>query len=78
VIAVLLKDLMNSFILEKEYRPFHSNELLDFIQKKYIQEELSIVQYKKLFSELDKLDAEKPQTYIMNSIFLHDSISVPS
>ncbi len=75
---MLLKDLMNSFILEKEYRPLHSNELLDFVQKKYIQEELTIVQYKKLYSELNKLNVEKPQTYIMNSIFLMDSISIPS
>ena len=75
---MLLKDLMHSFILEKEYRPLHSNELLDFIQRKYIEEELSIAEYKKLYSELDKLNAEKPQTYIMNSIFLFDSISISS
>jgi hypothetical protein len=75
---MLLKDLMNSFILEKEYRPLHNNELLDFVQKKYIQEELTITQYKKLYSELNKLDAEKPQSYIMNSVFLLDSIKIPS
>lgn len=74
---MLLEDLIHSFILEKEYRPSHSNELLDFIQKKYIKEELSIVQYKNLYSELDKLNAEKPQSYIMNSIFFLDTISIP-
>lgn len=75
---MLLKEVIELFISEKEYRPTHSNELLDFVQKKYIQEQLSITQYKKLFAELVQLNAEKPQAYIMNSVFLFDSISVPS
>ncbi|MBB6444003.1 YppF family protein [Bacillus benzoevorans] len=75
---MLLNKLIHLFLLEKEYRPLHSNELLDFIQRKYIQEEMSIVEYKKLYSELDKLKAEKPQSYIMDSIYLYDTISIPS
>lgn len=75
---MLLNELIHLFISEKEYRPFHSNDLLDFLQKKYIQEELSIAQYKKLYSELDKLKAEKPHTYIMNPTFLYDSICISS
>lgn len=75
---MLIKNLIETFILEKQYRPLHSNELLDFIQRKFIEEEMSIVDYKKLYYELDKLNAEKPDSYIMNSLFLFDTLDIPS
>ena len=32
----------------------------------YINQEISIVEYKKMFFQLDKLKAEKPTSYIFN------------
>jgi len=47
------------------------------IQKDYIQGELTIVEYKKLFFELDKQKAEKPHSYIIKKYPLKD-ITIPS
>jgi len=63
---MLFEELIHRFKLEKQQTPIHANELLDYIQKSYIQSELTIVEYKKLFSELVNRNAEKPQSYIMN------------
>ncbi|WP_121612885.1 YppF family protein [Mesobacillus foraminis] len=63
---MLFEELIHRFQLEKNQPPSHANELLDFIQKSYIQRELSIVEYKKLYSELNNRNAEKPQSYMFN------------
>ncbi|MBM4763506.1 YppF family protein [Bacillus sp. B15-48] len=63
---MLFEELIHRFKLEKKQPPLHANELLDYVQKSYIQCELSIVDYKKLYSELVKRNAEKPQCYVMN------------
>ncbi|MBZ5751809.1 MULTISPECIES: YppF family protein [Metabacillus] len=57
---MLVEDLIFRFEQVKERSPLHTNELLDYMQKSYIYGELSIIEYKKLFFELDKLGAEKP------------------
>lgn len=57
---MLLEDLIHRFEIVKKRNPLHANELLDYIQKSYIQGELSIVEYKNLFFELDKRGAKKP------------------
>lgn len=57
---MLVEGLINRFKLAKKRNPSHVNELLDYIQRCYIYGELSIVEYKKLFFELDKRNAEKP------------------
>ncbi|MCQ6280812.1 YppF family protein [Bacillus sp. EB600] len=62
---MLLENLIHRFELVKERNPLHANELLDYIQKSYIYGELSIVEYKKLFFELDKLKAEKPNSFFV-------------
>jgi hypothetical protein len=59
-ITMLVEGLIHHFKLVKQRNPLHVNELLDYIQKGYISGELSIVEYKKLFFELDKRNAEKP------------------
>ena len=64
---MLVKNLINHFKIEKNRSPLHVNELLDYIQKKYIYEELSIVEYKKLFAELEKRNAEKPSSYYIDT-----------
>ncbi len=61
----MLKNLIHSFQLEKDRNPSHVNELLDFLQKDYISGKLSILEYKKIFSELDKRNAEKPVSYFV-------------
>ena len=63
---MLVENLINDFKTKKNRHPLHANDLLDYIQYKYISGELSIREYKQLFFELDKLDAEKPQSFIMN------------
>ncbi|OAH56645.1 MULTISPECIES: YppF family protein [Bacillaceae] len=60
---MLLEDLIHRFELVKKRNPLHANELLDYIQKSYIYGELSIVDYKKLFFELDKRGAKKPSAF---------------
>lgn len=64
---LLVENLIHRFKLDKERNPSHVNELLDYLQCQYIYGELSIVEYKNLFFELDKLNAEKPQFYFMNT-----------
>ncbi len=64
----MLEELINKFQSGKMRNPLHVNELLDYLQKSYIFGELSIVEYKKLFFELDKLKAEKPQSFVFASM----------
>ena len=64
---MLVKNLINHFQIEKNRSPLHVNELLDYIQKRYINGELSIVEYKKFFAELTKRNAEKPTSYYIDS-----------
>ena len=67
VSTMLVEELEHDFTKEKNYTPSHVNELLDFLQKRYIYGEISIIDYKKTFFELDKLKAEKPNDFIINS-----------
>ena len=59
----MLEELKNRFEQVKKRHPKHVNELLDYLQKSYIYGELSIVEYKNLFFELDQLKAEKPNHF---------------
>jgi CRISPR/Cas system-associated endoribonuclease Cas2 len=63
--TMLLEELVHRFELAKNQKPEHVNELLDYIQKSYLYGELSIVEYKKIFFELDKLGAEKPNSFFV-------------
>jgi hypothetical protein len=64
---MLVEDLIDRFVLVKKRNPLHANELLDYIQKSYIYGELSIVEYKKLFFELDKREAKKPRLFFIKT-----------
>ena len=64
---MLMEVLIDRFKTVKNTEPLHANELLDFIQRDYINQEISIVEYKKMFFELDQLKAEKPTSYIINN-----------
>ena len=59
----MLEELKNRFVQVKKRTPIHVNELLDYLKISYIYGELSIVEYKNLFFELDKLNAEKPNDF---------------
>ena len=63
---MLVENLIIDFKTKKDRNPLHANDLLDYIQYKYISGELTIREYKQLFFELDKLNAEKPQSFFMN------------
>jgi hypothetical protein len=58
-----LDHLINQFIEVKDDAPTHVNELLDFLQRGYIQGDLSIVQYRDLYRQLNERGAEKPALF---------------
>jgi hypothetical protein len=66
---MLLEDLINQFVLMKKEKPSNVNDLLDFIQRGYVQGELSIMEYRRLFLELHTRGAEKPK-YLSEEIDL--------
>ena len=74
---MLMEDLIQRFKLIKNRNPLHANELLDYLQKSYIYEELSIVEYKMLFHELDKRNAEKPTSYFIKPLNCMKKIDIP-
>jgi hypothetical protein len=57
-----LEHLISEFIQVKNIQPSTANELLDFVQRRYIHGELSIVQYRNLFRELSARGAKKPNS----------------
>ncbi|WP_428909569.1 YppF family protein [Niallia sp. Krafla_26] len=59
----MLKELTKRFESVKQRNPLHVNELLDYLQRSYVYGELSIVEYKNFYRELDQLNAEKPQSF---------------
>lgn len=74
---MLFEELIHRFQLEKNQPPLHANELLDYVQKCYIQREITIGEYKELYQELNKRNAEKPQSYIMKIDQPHTRINIP-
>lgn len=75
--TLVVEELVQHFIKEKNYTPSHTNELLDFLQKCYIYGELSIVEYKNLFSKLNKLDAEKPSEFFIKTKLFNLDFDLP-
>lgn len=62
-----LEELIKSFIVQKNSKPEDVNELLDYVQKNYINDNLCIVQYRNLFRQLHDRGALKPEyTYTSN------------
>lgn len=74
---MLMEDLIQRFILEKKHNPLHDNDLLDYLQKSYILDQLTIVEYKKLFRELDKRDVEKPTSYFIKPLDQLKKVDIP-
>ena len=74
---MLLENSIHRFEAEKNRKPAHVNEVLDYVQKCYVFGEISIVEYKQIFSQLNHLQAEKPQSYFF-SVVPFDAIDLPS
>ncbi len=75
---MLVEQLSKHFQEVRDYAPAHVNELLDHLQKRYISGEVCIAEYKKLFSELNKLNAEKPNEFFININPLNLKFGMPS
>jgi hypothetical protein len=75
---MLLEELVQRYTKVRNYRPSHVNELLDFIQKCYVFGELSIVDYKNFFFELNKLNAEKPSEFFIKTKRFKRDMEMPS
>lgn len=74
---MLIDQLIQHFTKAKNCTPSHANELLDYLQKCYIYGDLSIVEYKNLFAELTKLDAEKPSEFFIKTIQVNTELDIP-
>lgn len=64
---MLIEDLIHQFILIKKRKPSHSNELLRYIQQSYIYGELSAVEYKKLFLDLNLTNIRRKGRYFLST-----------
>lgn len=56
----MLQNLINNFIQCKKDKPSNVNELLDFLQKEYVEGAITIVEYRDVFRELNERGAVKP------------------
>lgn len=74
---MLMEELLQRFIVEKNRNPLHDNELLDYLQKSYIFDELTIVEYKQLFHELNQGEAEKPTSYFIKTFDQLKNVDIP-
>ncbi|HJV47164.1 MAG TPA: YppF family protein [Bacillota bacterium] len=63
-----LEDIVKKFIEVKQNQPSHVDELLDFIQTRYMDDELCIVNYRNLFKELHDKGARKPDYQVRELI----------
>lgn len=63
-----LQDFIHQFILLNKRAPLYATELLDHLQKMYAGEEISVVEYKNLFRELNKRRGQKAAMFILENI----------
>lgn len=56
----MLENLIHKFIQSKKDKPSNVNELLDFLQRVYVEGVISIVEYRDIFRELNERGAVKP------------------
>ncbi|WP_243290019.1 YppF family protein [Bacillus sp. FJAT-47783] len=53
--------LKEKFKLEKQYDAYSMNELLDYLKKLYIREEITILEYRQIIEILEKEGAKNPE-----------------
>ncbi len=56
-----IQELKNHFLLIKKYEAQEVNELLDFVKKCYIYNEITTCEYRSLVYELEILGAKTPE-----------------
>jgi hypothetical protein len=64
-----IHELKLKFLQIRDYLTDDVNELLDFTKKEYIQNRISIIEYRNLVRELEKLGAKFPDIFIDKSLF---------
>ncbi|WP_394232746.1 YppF family protein [Niallia oryzisoli] len=64
-----IHELKLKFLQIRDYLTDDVNELLDFTKKEYIQNKISIIEYRNLVRELEKLGAKFPDIFIDKSLF---------
>lgn len=63
-----IHDLKLKFLQIRDYLTDDVNQLLDFTKKSYVQNEISICEYRTLVRELETLGAKIPDIFIDNSL----------
>ncbi|WP_338451832.1 YppF family protein [Niallia oryzisoli] len=63
-----IHELKLKFLQIRDYLTDDVNELLDFTKKEYVQNKISIIEYRDLVRELEKLGAKFPDIFINNSL----------
>jgi hypothetical protein len=58
-----IQELQSKFIQKRNYSYENVNELMDFAKMTYIQNEISIKDYRHLVRELEELGAEIPEEH---------------
>ncbi|ETI70026.1 YppF family protein [Neobacillus vireti] len=63
-----IRELKSKFIQSRDYNTDDVNALMDFAKKAYIQNEISINEYRQIVRELENQGAVIPETDIENSL----------
>lgn len=63
-----IRELKGKFIQSRDYNTDDVNALMDFAKKAYIQNEISIKEYRQLVRELENQGAVIPETDNENSL----------
>ncbi|WHY84409.1 YppF family protein [Neobacillus novalis] len=63
-----IRELKSKFIQSRDYNTDDVNALMDFAKKAYIQNEISIKEYRQLVRELENQGAVIPEIDIENSL----------
>ncbi|MFP3122972.1 MULTISPECIES: YppF family protein [Bacillaceae] len=63
-----LGELRTVFVGVRQYEPTETNELLDFVQQRYVMGEICILQYRDLIRELEAMGARKPDYLVEEGI----------
>ncbi|MCM3766605.1 YppF family protein [Neobacillus niacini] len=67
-----IRELKSRFNQSRDYSTDDVNALMDFVKKAYIYNEISIIDYRNLVRELEKLGAVVPEEPIHSLIEIQD------
>jgi hypothetical protein len=66
-----IRELKSKFIQSRDYTTDDVNALMDFAKKAYIQNDITIKEYRLLVRELERQGAVMPETDNENSLLKH-------